>query len=154
MTIKRSGYLAAEAAIVFSGTQTLDSLADNEYTDWSDEVINTTDLYMFADVRAVIASAAFVTPADCGIELYLIPTVDGTNYPTWSGNTATDQRHNEAFFVGYIPFTGTTAAQAGVLMNVELPNGRYRWAARNRGNVALAGSGNTIYWRPHSVQDV
>jgi len=154
MTIKRSGYLAAEAAIVFSGTQTLASLADNEYTNWSDEIDNTTNLYMYADVRAVIASAAFITPADCGIELYLIPTVDGTNYPTWTGDTTTDQRHNEHFFVGYIPFTGTTAAQAGVLMNVELPNGRFRWGGRNRGNVALAASGNTFFWRPHSVQDV
>ena len=154
MTIKRSGYLASEAALVFSGTQTLASLADNEYADWSDEIDNSTNLYMFADIRAVIASAAFTTPADCGIELYLIPTVDGTNYPTWTGNTATDTRHNEQFFVGYIPFTGTTAAQAGVFMNVELPNGKYRWAARNRGNVAFAASGNTLYWRPHSVQDV
>jgi hypothetical protein len=153
-TLKLAGYLASEAAIVFSGTQQLNSLADNEYTDWSDEIDNSTNLYAMADVRVVIASAVFITPADCGIEIYLIPTVDGTNYPTWTGNTTTDQVHNGPFFVGYVPFTGTTAAQAGVLIGVDLPNGKYRWAARNRGNVALAGSGNTIYWRPHSVQSV
>jgi hypothetical protein len=153
-TLKLAGYLASEAAIVFSGTQQLNSLADNEYTDWSDEIDNSTNLYAMADIRVVIASAAFITPADCGLEIFLIPTVDGTNYPTWTGNTTTDQVHNGPFFVGYIPFTGTTAAQAGVLIGVDLPNGKYRWAARNRGNVALAGSGNTIYWRPHSVQSV
>ena len=79
-TLKISGYLAAEAAITFSGTQQLNSLADNEYTDLSDEIDNSTNLYFEADVRVVIASAAFVTPADCGIELYLIRTVDGTNW--------------------------------------------------------------------------
>ena len=153
-TLKLAGYLASEAAIVFSGTQQLNSLADNEYTDWSDEIDNSTNLYAMADIRVVIASAAFTAPADCGIEIFLIPTVDGTNYPTWTGNTTTDQVHNGPFFVGYVPFTGTTAAQAGVLIGVDLPNGKYRWAARNRGNVALAGSGNTLYWRPHSVQAV
>ena len=153
-TLKIAGYLATEAAITFSGTQQLNSLTDNEYTDLSDEIDNSTNLYFEADVRVVIASAAFITPADCGIELYLIRTVDGTNYPTWTGNTTTDQAHNNPFFVGFVPFTGTTAAQAGVLKGVELPAGKYKWAARNRGNVALAGSGNTLYWRPTSVQSV
>ncbi|MBK8106117.1 MAG: hypothetical protein IPK42_11270 [Betaproteobacteria bacterium] len=84
-TLKLSGYLASEAAIVFSGTQQLVSLADNEYTDLSDEIDNGTNLYEMVDLRIVIASAAFITPADCGMEIYLIPTVDGTNYPTWTG---------------------------------------------------------------------
>jgi hypothetical protein len=149
-TEKLSGYLTTEAAITFSGTQQLNSLADNEYTDLSDEIDNSTNKYAMVDLRLVLASAAFITPADCGIELFLIPTVDGTNYPTWTGNTTTDQVHNSPFYVGYIPFTGTTQAQAGVLQRVPLPNGKYKWAARSRGNVALAASGNTIYWRPHS----
>lgn len=153
-TLKLAGYLAAEAAIVFSGTQQLASLADNEYTDLSDEIDNSTNLYEAVDLRFVIASAAFTTPADCGMEVFLIPTVDGTNYPTWTGNTTTDQAHNGPFFVGYVPFTGTTSAQACVLREVYLPNGKYKWAVRSRANVALAASGNTIYWRPHSHQSV
>ena len=142
-TLKLAGYLTTEAAITFSGTQQLNSLADNEYTDLSDEIM-----------RGVPTPTeySFITPADCGIEVFLIPTVDGTNYPTWTGNTTTDQVHNGPYFVGYIPFTGTTAAQAGVLLRIEAPNGKYKWAARNRGNVALAGSGNVLYWRPHSYQ--
>lgn len=153
-TLKQAGYLTTETAIVFSGTQQLNSLTDNEYTDLSDEIDNTTNLYYSVDLRLVIASAAFITPADCGLELYLIRSEDGTNYPTWTGNTTTDQAHNNPFFVGYAPFTGTTAAQASVLKDILLPPGKYKWAARNRGNVTLAGSGNTIYWRPSSVQSV
>lgn len=152
-TLKLSGYLATESAIVFSGTQQLNSLTDNEYTDLSDEIDNSTNKYFQVDLRLVIASAAF-TGADSGIEIFLIPTVDGTNYPTWGGNTTTDQQANTPFFVGFVPFTGTTAAQAGVLRGVELPQGKYKWAARNRGNVSLAGSGNTIYWRPSSYDAV
>lgn len=153
-TLKLAGYLATETAITFSGTQQLVSLADNEYTDLSDEIDNSTNLYEMVDLRIVIASAAFTTPADCGMEIFLIPTVDGTNYPTWTGDTTTDQVHNHQFYVGYVSFTGATAAQAAVLRNIPLPNGKYKWAARNRGNVAFASSGNTIYWRPHSHQSV
>jgi hypothetical protein len=153
-TLKNAGYLAAEAAIVFSGTQQLNSLTDNEFTDLSDEIDNSTNLYFSADLRLVLGSAAFITPADCYLEIFLIPTEDGTNYPTWTGNTTTDQVHNLPFYVGQIPLTGTTAAQAGLLEDVELPPGKYKYAARNKGNVTLAGSGNTIYWRPKSLQSV
>lgn len=150
-TLKLTGYLAAEAAIVFSGTQTINSALDNEYTNWSDEIDNSTNLYFSADLRIVLASAAF-TGTDSGIEIYLIPTVDGTNYPTWTGDTATDQQQNNPFFVAFVPTTGTTAAQAMVVTGIELPQGKYRWAVRNRGNITLAASGNSIFWRPSSYQ--
>ena len=152
-TLKLSGYLAAEAAVVFSGTQQLNSLTDNEYTDPSDEIDNSTTKYFQTDLRLVIASAAF-TGIDSGIELFLIPTVDGTNYPTWTGNGTTDEQENNPYFIGFVPFTGTTAAQAGVLQGIELPQGKFKFAARNRGNVALAASGNTIFWRPSSYDSV
>lgn len=145
-----SGYLDTEAAIVWTSGQDLISLVDNEFTDLSGEVDNSTNKYVYADLRLVLASAAF-TGGDSGLECYLIPSVDGTNYPTWTGNSTADEQENTAFFVGFIPFTGTTAAQAGILRDVNLPNGKYKWGFRNRGNVTLASSGNTVYWRPHSV---
>mgnify|MGYP001767458039 CR=1 FL=1 len=149
LTVKRSGYLTTAAAVTFSGTQTLNSLTDNEFTDLSDEIDNSTNKYVYADLDLVLGSAAF-TGTDSGIEIYLIPCIDGTNYPTWTGNGTSDEQENSRFCVGFIPTTGTTAAQRGVLMNVELPSGKYKWACRNRGNVTLASSGNTLSWRPHS----
>lgn len=153
-TLKLSGYFASAAAITFSGTQQLNSLADNEYTDLSDEIDNSTNKYAYVDLYADIASAAFITPADCGLEVFLVACQDGTNYPTWTGNQTTDTVHNDKHYVGRFTFTGTTAAQDDVIMRIELPNGKYKWAARNRGNVSLAGSANVIYWRPHSFDAV
>lgn len=149
-TLTLSGYLTTEAAVAWASGQALASLTDNEFTDLSDEIDNSTNKYRFADLRMVLASAAF-TGTDSGIECYVIPTVDGTNYPTWTGNGTTDEQENAFFYVGFIPTTGTTAAQAGVLERVPLPNGKFKFGFRNRGNVTLAASGNTIYWRPHSV---
>lgn len=148
--LTRSGYLAAATTITWASGQTFDSAADNEYTDLSDEVDNSTNKYMFADLEIVLGSAAF-TGTDSGIEAYLIPSVDGTNYPTWTGNGTADEQENNGFFIGFLSTTGTTAAQRMVLRDVELPNGKYKWAFRNRGGVTLAASGNSASWRPHSV---
>jgi hypothetical protein len=129
------------------------SLVDNEFTDLADEVDNSTNRYAFVDLIATFASAAF-SGVDSGLECYLVPSVDGTNYPTWQGNITSDSSVNAPHYVGFIPFTGTTAAQSGVLMRVPMPNGKWKMAFRNRGNVTTAGSGNTVSWRPHSFDSV
>jgi hypothetical protein len=148
--LSRSGYLAAAAAVAWASGQSLTSLTDNEYTDLSDEIDNSSTKYMFADLDLVLGSAAF-TGTDSGVEVYLIPTVDGTNYPTWTGNGTADEQENNPYYVGFFALTGTTAAQRAALRDIDLPNGKFKFACRNRGNVTLAGSGNTLYWRPHTV---
>lgn len=147
-TAKLSGYLASATAFAWASGQTLNSLTDNEYTDLTDEIDNSTNKYAYADIEVVIASAAF-SGVDSGLEVYLVPSVDGTNYPTWTGNGTSDEQENSPHFVGFIPFTGTTAAQRGVLLGVRLPNGKWKAAFRNRGNVSTAASGNSASWRPH-----
>jgi len=148
--LTRSGYLATAQAVVWTSGQALNSAANNEWTDLSDAVDNSTTKYMFADVEVVLASAAF-TGATSLIEVYLVPSVDGTNYPTWTGNVTTEEQENLGFFVGNLRTTGATAAQRMVLRDVELPNGLFKWAFRNKSGPTLAGSGNSASWRPHSV---
>lgn len=145
-----SGYLNTATAVVWTSGQSLNSLTDNEFTDLSDEIDNSSNLYPYVDLYLVLASAAF-TGTDSGVEIFLVPSVDGTNYPTWTGNGTSDEQENVPFQVGFMPTTGTTAAQAAVLLQVPLPNGKYKWAARNRGNVSTAASGNTLYWRASTV---
>lgn len=144
-----SGYLATAISIAWATGQALASLTNNEWTDLSDEHDNSSNLYVFADLEIVLASAAF-TGAGSGIEVYLIPTLDGTNYPTWTGNGTSDEQENNIFYVGFVPTTGTTAAQRALLRDIELPNGKYKWGFRSRAGVTLAGSGNSASFRPHS----
>lgn len=147
---KTSGYLAAATAVVWTSGQSLNSLTNDEYTDLSDEIDNSTNKYYLADIDIVLGSAAF-TGTDSGLEVYLVPTVDGTTYPTWTGNGTSDEQENNSFFIGLVTTTGTAAAQRMVLRAIELPPGKYKFALRNRGNVTLASSGNTMYWRPHTI---
>lgn len=150
---KLSGYKVTEISITWASGQSLNSLSDNETTLLSDEVDNSTNLYALADLHLSLASAAF-TGTDAKINVYLVPSVDGTNYPTWDGNTTVPGNTNKDYYVGNISVKATTAACRGILRNVGLPNGKYKWAFRSEANVALASTGNTVAFRPHQTQSV
>lgn len=156
-TLKLSGYLAAAQTVAWTGaTQKIDSLTDNEWTDLSDEIDNSTNKYAFADLDLVLGSAVF-TGSDSGIEVYIVPTVDGTNYPDWSGNATTDAPEQGHYFAAFLPLKAATAAKRVVSSSqghIELPQGKFKFGIRSRANVALASSGNTLYWRPKSYDSV
>jgi hypothetical protein len=145
--VKHSGYKAELQSIVFSGTRTLVSLADDEWTDLSDVVDNSTNGWLFADWEFVCTSVAF-TGADSAIELYILPAVDGTNYGDWTGDGITDEQEHNVHFVGSFTTSGATAAQRLTLRGIELPPGKFKVGVRNRGGVALAASGSTLGFRP------
>ena len=142
-----SGYKAAAQTVVFSGTQQINSLADNEWTDLSDEIDNSSTKYMMADLELVLGSAAF-TGTDSAIEIYLVPSIDDTNYPDWTSNVITDEQENNKHFIGSMTTNADTSAQRMTLRSVALPNGKFKFGIRSRAGVALASSGNTLKWRP------
>ena len=146
-TAKLSGYQAAAAAVTWTSGG-LASLASNTYSGLSDEIDNSTTKYTHVDLYMELGSAAF-TGTGSGIEIYLVPCVDGTNYPTWTGSVSTDETENTPHYVGFMATTASTAAQKMTLRGVELPPGKYKWAVRNRGGVGLNAAGNALYWRPH-----
>lgn len=155
-SVRLSGYLASAQSVTFSGTQTLASLADNEYTDLSDEIDNGTNKYPYADIEIVLGSAAF-TGTDAGVEVYIVPSLDGTNFGDWTGNTTTDQPGQGHYFVAFLPIIGTTAAKrvvSSAQAQIELPQGKFKFGVRSRANVSLAASGNTLSWRPKSYDSV
>lgn len=143
-----SGYKIAATALAWTSGQSLDSAAIDEWTDLSDEIDNSTDKYFFADLEIVLGSAAF-TGNFSTIEIYLVPSVDGTNFGDWTGNVATEEPENKQYFVGSVVTSGSTAAQRLIKRNIALPNGKYKWAFRNKSGVALAATGNTVKYRPH-----
>jgi hypothetical protein len=149
-TLKLSGYLATASAVAWASGQSLDSLTNDEYTDLTNEIDNSTNKYPFADWDLVLGSAAF-TGLDSVIEIYLVRTVDGTNYPTWTGNGTTDEQENAPYFVDSAPTTATTAAQRITGGPIALPQGKFKFGFRSRANVTLAASGNAFYWRPLSL---
>lgn len=156
-TQKLSGYLAAAASVAWTGaTQKIDSLTDNEWTDLSDEIDNGTNKYPYADLDLALGSAAF-TGSDAGVEVYIVPTVDGSNYPDWTGNSTSDAPEQNHYFVAFLPLKASTAARRVVTSSqaaIELPQGKFKFGIRSRANVTLAASSNTLYYRPKSYDEV
>lgn len=149
-TATLSGYLATATAVTWASGQSLDAAADDEWTDLSDEIDNSTDKHLFVDLEITLGSAAF-SGVDSGIEVYLVPSLDGTNFGDWTGNVTTDEQENNQYFVGFVSTTGATEAQRAILRGVALPNGKFKFGFRNRGGVALSDiGGNAVNWRPHA----
>jgi hypothetical protein len=83
--------------------------------------------------------------------VYLIPSIDDTNYGDWTGNVTSEEQENESYFVASFTTSGTAAAQRLTFERVTIPNGSYKWGVRNKSGVTLAASGSTLKWRPHSL---
>lgn len=144
-----SGYQAAAQEVTFSGTQTLVSLLDNEWTNESDVIDNSTTKYLFADFEIDLASFTAGTTGDEAIELYILPSADDTQYPDWTGNSTSDAQENNIHFVGSIPVSQGAGVKIGVLRAVALPPGKFKVGVRNRANGTLAASGSTLKYRPY-----
>jgi hypothetical protein len=141
--VKLSGYKAeAQTAL----DTELNSLADDGWCALSSAIDNSTTGYMFADLELTLA-ALTATGADAAVEVYLTPSVDGTNYPDFD-TTAGDNQENNQYFVGSFTLESSGGTFLGTLRGVELPPGKFKLGVRNRANVAFAASGNILKWRP------
>jgi len=142
-------YASAEVAVVFSGTQQIDSLTDNEWTDLSDEVDNSTDGFHEMDLEIVLGSAAF-TGTDSQISVYIIPLLHATTYPDWIGNVTTDEQENNQYHVGNFTTSGTTAAQRlAHIRQISMPPGKFKFGIRSLAGVTLNSAGNDMFFRPY-----
>ena len=145
---KQSGYKAAAQPVVFSGTRTLVSLAAGEYTDASDAIDNSTNLYLLADWELVVDFDT-TAPTDGGtFALYLIPSVDDTNYADWVGDGTVNEPTNEVNYVGSFTVSDILTSQRLVLMDVVMPPGKFKVGIRNNTSQPLTSGAHTLKWRP------
>lgn len=121
-------------------TTTLNSLA-NATNKLGSAIDNTTALRLFEDLEFNAADPG-TTNLDAGavIEVYLLASVDGTNYP--DGADATDPGANT--FVGVFNFRAVQVAQRHVLRGISLPPLKYKYLVINKTGQALAATGNTL----------
>ena len=143
--IRKSPYQGDAITVLSTG---LDSLANLTWSGLSAEQDNTTNGYLFADIIVDLASLT-PTGADAAIEVYLVPSVDGTNYPNFTESGTSEEQENNAYFVGSVSLSLDTEAQHQVIRQVELPAGKFKIGIRNQANVGLGASGNTVklrYW--------
>ena len=136
-----SGYKAA--ATTYLSTE-LNSIVDGG-NKLGASIDNSTNKYLYHDIEIYLASAAF-TDANGYINVYLLPSVDGTNYA--EGTDSIDPRSTNRRYRAMV--RDATAAQYLVIRDVELVNGNFKYLFENNTGITIASSGNTFKYRPHN----
>ena len=113
-------------------TTELNSLANNTASSIGSAISNdgSTELDTHAEAEIVLASLTPVAPAY--IEVWLVPTIDGTNYA------------DTGYCVASIAIATGTAAKREVSARFPVPARDHKFKVINRTGVSLGSSGNTL----------
>jgi hypothetical protein len=126
----------------------MNSLADGSCTAKGTEVDNETDLALFGNFELYMGAAGSARDAGAYFALYLLYSVDGTNYPY--GDASDDPP--ESALVGSFPALADTGADYVTLVNVPLAPLKFKPVIRNETGQAMAASGNTLKINKHNGQ--
>ena len=132
----------------------LGSLAANAYSALSAAEFNVADQgQVLRDLELVLAAQA-ANRTENSVAIYVVPSIDGTNYVDWdAGGTAVNQA-NETYYAGSFTVNDTelVAVRAGVASVVIPWGGKFKIAVRNLTGQAFAATGNTVKGRRHGYQ--
>lgn len=125
----------------------LNSLASATMSAASSNITNQTNLDIYVDIE--VALAALSPTVGAYVALYILESVDGTNFPSQSD---ADLRLTTSQLLIAIPI-GTTAstAQRVAARNVIIPPGLFQIKMDNQTGVALAASGNTVKFNAYDI---
>lgn len=98
------------------------------------------------DVELNLAAQGSARSADARVELYLLESLDDTNFNY--GDDSTDPPATA--LVGVFPLDAATTARRVVLSNIPIPPLDFKLLAINETGQAFAASGNTLKYRLHS----
>jgi hypothetical protein len=102
---------------------------------------------LFADLELAVDFVAAPT-AGSVVELYLLPSIDGSVYPDGS----TSILPQSSLYVGGFAVRSTTAAQVMVIRGVALPPGTYKYLVQNTTNQAFPATGSTLRQNTYQLQ--
>lgn len=128
----------------------LNSLASGSYAT-GPEIDNGTNLNQFVDVDLILASAVTTGTGAPYVGIYLVPTLDGTNYPTLPAATVEPPA---SYFVAAIPYVASTSFTRGESRQIVIPPGKFKALVRNVLGVAFPASGNLCYGYQYNEQSV
>lgn len=140
----RSAYKTV--ATVMDATS-LASILTGSTSGYGAEQDNSANRYEFADVVISLGSMN-VTSATAYLELYVVGSPDGTNYPDVGTASASPGAGNRNYLVGTVAFSVLNAAQRQILKNVPLPPSKYKVFVRNQLGVTTASTSSVVEFYP------
>lgn len=138
----------APTAIASALTTELNSLADGAYSAASSAIDNTSNRYTHMALEINLAS---LTPATSPyLAVYLLPSIDGTNYVDGGGATAPPA----GTLVAVVDLSTSAGVKLRGVTGIPVPPLLFKLVLLNEANVALGASGNTVEYRLYSEEDV
>ncbi len=136
-------------APVVQGTETLmstdlNSLADDTVNVGTVLPDNTSNRYFYAEFELVLTSVDLSAQYNPAVELYLVPSYDGTNYADTGTDASSTVYPPSQYLVSVMGVAETSAAHRAVSPHVILYPLRYTPVCINKTGAALASSGNTL----------
>jgi len=122
-------------------TTELNSLASGSLSSLSSVQSNdqTSEFYTTIDLEIYINTQGTNRAAGASVSVYVVPTLDGTNYPD-----TTDECLDNYYGGSRALDDAALTARRLVLNNVWIPNSDFKIALKNDTGQALASSGNTV----------
>jgi hypothetical protein len=142
-------HLGPYSAVATVMTTELNALAATTGKAISAAQDNSTALALWVDLELAVDFVAAPT-ANTVIELYLLPSIDGSVYPDGSASILPQS----ALYVGGFIVRSTTAAQVMTLRSIVLPPGLYKWLVQNTTNQAFPATGSTLRQATYAMQSV
>lgn len=135
----------APETIASALTTELNSLANGSLSSLSAAIDNATDLYQYMSLELNLASLTPVAPNRC--DIYLFPSIDGTNYADGSISLS------QCFLCSILVTTGA-GVKLSTAVNLLIPPLKFKLGLYNQTGVSLAASGSTLEYRRYNEQSV
>lgn len=106
-------------------------------------------LDLFADLELAVTFASAPT-AGSVVEVYILPSIDGTVYPDGS----TTVLPQSSLYVGGFAVRAVTTAQKLLVRGVAMPPGMFKVLVQNTTNQAFPASGSTVRMNTYQLQSL
>jgi len=131
------------------GTETLMSTGLNSLANDAVEVgsvlpDNATNRYFYAVFELVLATVDLSAQTNPGVELYLVPSYDGTNYADTGTDASTTVYPPAQYLVCILGVAETSAAHRAVSPHIIIDPFKYTPVVINKTGAALNAAGNTL----------
>lgn len=112
------------------------------------EIDSSTSLDMWADLELVLATQGVARSSGARVEVYIVPTIDGTNYTY--GDDSTDPPAHQ--LIGAFALDAATTARRVGIQVIRIPPGKFKFLVMNETGQAFAAASNTIKYRFYSEE--
>ena len=136
-------------APVTQGTETLmsadlNSLADDAVNVGAVLPDNTSNRYFYGIFELVLATVDLSAQNNPAVELYMVPSYDGTNYADTGTDASTTVLPPAQYLVAVLGVAESSAAHRAISPHVMLDPVKYTPVVVNKTGAALNSSGNTL----------